>query len=103
MFIRHTELRGRGSHKLIKRAPRIVWNPDSSALWLADKRRECGEWRTRIERSDKTSTGGQEFWSGPPVRLFATPTGFPLTNVVGQRADVSPDGERFVFLLAPRK
>jgi hypothetical protein len=35
--------------------------------------------------------------------LFATPTGFPLTNVVGQRADVSPDGERFVFLLAPRK
>lgn len=47
-----------------------------------------------------TSTAGREFWAGTPVRLFRTPPAFPLTNVVGQRADVSSDGERFVLLLA---
>ena len=47
-----------------------------------------------------TSMEGREFSAGPPVRLFRTPSAFPLSNVVGQRADVSGNGERFVFLLA---
>ena len=47
-----------------------------------------------------TSTAGERFEAGTPVRLFGTEKAFPLNNVVGQHADVSADGERFVFLLA---
>ena len=43
---------------------------------------------------------GAAFTSGAPVRLFRAPAAFPLDRIVGQHADVSSDGQRFVFLLA---
>lgn len=43
---------------------------------------------------------GADVTAGTPVRLFRTPPEFPLNNIVGQHADVSADGQRFVFLLA---
>ena len=47
----------------------------------------------------QTLTAGEEFGLRR-ARSGQNPWAFPLNNVVGRHADVSGDGQRFVFLLA---
>ena len=77
---------------------------DGSAFGMSRWRSDGGEFYyisgDGYVMSVPTSTAGPEFWSGTPTRLFKTPLAFPLNNVAGRHADVSGDGQRFVFLLA---
>jgi hypothetical protein len=68
----------------------VRWRNDGKELYFIDSSADI----VRV-----SITTSPEFKAGAPETLFHAPPEFPLLQMIGQQVDVTPDGQRFMFLL----